>query len=163
ASPPKTVLNVNVPNLPLAELRGVQPARLAPFGTVRTTLGETVDGRLQVELRETEEILDPDTDTALVGAGYVAVTSLIGIRVGVDAAGSRQLGGRGPLLVDGAPCVDLGLVLVLVLEFRLRLESGDRLRLESGDRLRLESGDRLRLRLDLRLVEVIVLLDLRCS
>jgi 5'-nucleotidase len=84
ASPPKTILNVNVPNLPLAEVRGVKAARLAPFGTVRTTLGETVDGRLQVELRETEEELDPDTDTALVTAGYVAVTPLIGIRAAVD-------------------------------------------------------------------------------
>ena len=58
------MLNLNVPNLPLAELRGVRAARLAPFGTVRTTLGETVDGRLQVELRATEDELDPDTDTA---------------------------------------------------------------------------------------------------
>ena len=84
AAPPKTVLNVNVPNLPLAEVRGVQPARLAPFGTVRTTLGETVDGRLQVELRETEDELDAGTDTALVVAGYVAVTPLVGIRAAVD-------------------------------------------------------------------------------
>jgi 5'-nucleotidase len=84
ASPPKTILNVNVPNLPLAEVRGVKAARLAPFGTVRTTLGETIDGRLQVELRETEEELDPDTDTALVTAGYVAVTPLVGIRAAVD-------------------------------------------------------------------------------
>jgi len=84
AAPPKTVLNVNVPNLPLAELRGVQPARLAPFGTVRTTLGEEVEGRLQVELRETEDELEPDTDTALVLAGYVAVTPLVGIRAAAD-------------------------------------------------------------------------------
>ena len=84
ASPPKTVLNINVPNLPLAEVRGVRPARLAPFGTVRTTLGETIDGRLQVELRATEDELDPDTDTALVGAGYVAVTPLVGIRAAVE-------------------------------------------------------------------------------
>jgi len=84
ASPPKTVLNLNVPNVPLAEVRGVRAARLAPFGTVRTTLGETVDGRLQVELRETEEKLDADTDTALVVAGYVAVTPLVGIRAAVD-------------------------------------------------------------------------------
>ena len=84
ASPPKTVLNINVPNLPLAEIRGVRAARLAPFGTVRTTLGETVDGRLQVELRATEDELDPDTDTALVGAGYVAVTPLVGIRAAVE-------------------------------------------------------------------------------
>jgi len=98
ASPPKIVRNVNVPNLPLAEVRGVQAARLAPFGTVRTTLGETIDGRLQVELRATEDELDPDTDTALVVAGYVAVTPLIGIRAAADledeaaAAVERGLG-----------------------------------------------------------------------
>ena len=98
ASPPKTVLNVNVPNLPLAEVCGVQAARLAPFGTVRTTLGETIDGRLQVELRATEDELDPDTDTALVVAGYVAVTPLVGLRAAVDledeaaAAVERGLG-----------------------------------------------------------------------
>ena len=85
ASPPKTVLNVNVPNLPLADIRGVQPARLAPFGTVRTSIGEPLDGRLQVELRETEDELDPDTDTALVLAGFVAVTALVGIRAADDA------------------------------------------------------------------------------
>src|SRR5436305_12419623 len=85
ASPPKTVLNVNVPNLPLADVRGVQPARLAPFGTVRTSIGEPLDGRLQVELRETEDELDPDTDTALVLAGFVAVTALVGIRAVDDA------------------------------------------------------------------------------
>src|SRR5207248_6138665 len=84
ASPPKTVLNVNVPNLPLAEVRGVQAARLAPFGTVRTTLGEAIDGRLQVELRETDDELDPDTDTALGLAGYVAVTPLVGLRAAVE-------------------------------------------------------------------------------
>lgn len=87
ASPPKTVLNLNVPNLPLADVRGVRAARLAPFGTVRTTLGETIDGRLQVELRETNEELDADTDTALVVAGYVAVTPLVGIRAAVEIEG----------------------------------------------------------------------------
>src|SRR4051812_14745625 len=86
ASPPKTVLNVNVPNLPLAEVRGVRAARLAPFGTVRTTLGETVDGHLQVELRETEEELDADTDPALVTGGCAAVTPLVGIGAGGDSA-----------------------------------------------------------------------------
>ena len=74
-----------MPNLPLADIRGVQPARLAPFGTVRTSIGEPLDGRLQVELRETEDELDPDTDTALVLAGFVAVTALVGIRADDDA------------------------------------------------------------------------------
>src|SRR5205807_3876533 len=45
----RTVLNVNVPNLPVALLRGVRIAPLAPFGTVRTALGERIAGRLQLE------------------------------------------------------------------------------------------------------------------
>jgi 5'-nucleotidase len=79
-APRRTVLNLNVPNLPLDELRGVRQARLAPFGTVRAALGDQGDGRVQVELRDTEHELDPDTDTALVLAGYVTVTALVGIR-----------------------------------------------------------------------------------
>jgi len=76
----RTILNVNVPNVPLEEVRGVRLARLAPFGTVRTAIVEAGHGRLQFELRATEEQLDPDTDTALVLAGYVAVTPLVGPR-----------------------------------------------------------------------------------
>lgn len=79
-APARTVLNVNVPNRPLEEVLGVRQARLAPFGTVRAALGDRVDGRLQVELRDTEHELEPDTDTALVLAGYVTVTGLIGYR-----------------------------------------------------------------------------------
>jgi 5'-nucleotidase len=96
AAPPKSVLNVNVPNLPLDEVLGVRAAALARFGTVRTALGERADGRLQVELRATDDELDPDSDTALVRAGYVTVTSLLGIRADEDsdapAAVERALG-----------------------------------------------------------------------
>jgi hypothetical protein len=49
-----------------------------------------------VELRATDDELDPDTDTALVRAGYVTVTSLLGIRADEDsdapAAVERALG-----------------------------------------------------------------------
>jgi 5'-nucleotidase len=76
----RTTLNINVPNLPVAELRGVRWAKLAPFGTVRAAVVEAGEGRLQMELRETGLELPPDTDTALVIAGYVAVTSIVGIR-----------------------------------------------------------------------------------
>ncbi len=80
AAEDRTVLNVNVPNRPLAEVRGVRWARLAPFGTVRAAIAEATDGRLQMELRATGVELPSDTDTALVGAGFVAVTSITGIR-----------------------------------------------------------------------------------
>ena len=76
----RTVLNVNVPNVPLAEVQGVRWARLAPFGTVRAALVESQGGGLQMELAEHGEQLPDDTDTALVKAGFVAVTTLVGIR-----------------------------------------------------------------------------------
>jgi 5'/3'-nucleotidase len=89
-APVGTVLNVNVPNVRMGEVRGVRSARLAPFGTVRTALAGSEGGRLQLELRATGVELEPDTDTALVLAGYVAVTPLVGVRAtdgGDDAAG----------------------------------------------------------------------------
>jgi 5'-nucleotidase len=78
--PPKTVLNVNVPNLPIDDLRGVRWARLAPFGTARAHLVESPSGALQLELRPHGEVLPADSDTALVREGFVAVTSIVGIR-----------------------------------------------------------------------------------
>ena len=81
-APPKTVLNVNTPDIPLDEVRGVRWAELAPFGTVRTTLVDAGADRLQMELRASDRELPPDTDTALVLAGYVAVTVIVGVRAG---------------------------------------------------------------------------------
>lgn len=78
--PAKTVVNLNVPNLALEEVQGVRSARLAPFGTVRAALVEAQGGTgLQMELRAHDEQLPPDSDTALVNAGYAAVTLLHGI------------------------------------------------------------------------------------
>lgn len=79
--PPKTLLNLNVPNVPLAEVKGVRWARLAPFGTVRAQLVDAPEGGLQVELREHDEQLPDDSDTALVLDGYAAISSIVGIRI----------------------------------------------------------------------------------
>jgi 5'-nucleotidase len=83
-APRKTVLNLNVPACPLAHVKGARFARLAPFGTVRTTVAEAKDGRLELELRVTGERLDPDTDTALVNDGWAALTPLVGVRAATD-------------------------------------------------------------------------------
>lgn len=78
---PKTVLNVNVPTGPLADLRGSRWASLAPFGTVRAALRQgSDDGVLEMTLVESGVALPPDSDTALVAGGYVAVTCITGIR-----------------------------------------------------------------------------------
>ena len=79
-APARTVLNVNVPNLPLGEVRGVRSATLAMFGVVRTVLEGTEGGRLELVLRDTDEQLEAGSDTAVVRDGYVAVTSLVGPR-----------------------------------------------------------------------------------
>lgn len=78
--PAKTMLNLNVPNLPLDEVKGIRWARLAAFGTVRAGLIEAPNGGLQMELRAHGEQLPADSDTALVNNGYAAITSIVGIR-----------------------------------------------------------------------------------
>lgn len=83
-APAKTVLNVNVPNRPVAELRGVRRASLAPFGTVRASLLDTGEGHLQMELTASGADLDAGSDTAVVQAGFVAVTALVGIRAAAE-------------------------------------------------------------------------------
>lgn len=81
-APDLTVLNVNVPNLPVGEMAGARLARLAPFGTVRSSVVESAPGggRLQMELRPTNNDMPPDSDTGLVARGFVAVTPIVGPR-----------------------------------------------------------------------------------
>jgi 5'-nucleotidase len=99
SAPQGTVLNLNVPDRPLHAVDGVRWASLAPFGTVRAAIADAdlpagigTPGRLQMELRETGEVLPEDSDTAIVLAGSAAVTELVGPRAtspatvgGVDA------------------------------------------------------------------------------
>jgi 5'-nucleotidase len=82
SAPDLTVLNVNVPNLPVEQLAGARLAELAPFGTVRSSVVESSPGggRLQMELRPTTDEMPPESDTGLVARGYVAVTPIVGPR-----------------------------------------------------------------------------------
>jgi 5'-nucleotidase len=83
SAPDGTVLNLNVPDLPAEQVAGARAATLAPFGTVRSSVVEPAadGGRLQMELRPTTVELPPDCDTALVAAGYVAVSAITGIQL----------------------------------------------------------------------------------
>lgn len=85
--PSRTVLNLNVPNLALDEVKGVRSGSLAPFGVVRTVLEGEAEGRLQLVLRETTDELAPDTDTMLIRRGFVSVNALVGPRA-TDAGDS---------------------------------------------------------------------------
>jgi 5'-nucleotidase len=91
AAPAGTVLNVNIPDRAPDELAGARAATLAPFGTVRTSVVESAEtnGRLQLEMRPTQADLPPGCDTALVAAGFVAVSAITGVHLDdrVDVGG----------------------------------------------------------------------------
>jgi len=72
------VLNVNVPNLPLAELKGVREAELAPAGEVWVASADVSQGDLKIEISGRADPA-PGTDVALVHEGYVSVTPLMSI------------------------------------------------------------------------------------
>jgi len=73
------VLNVNVPNLPFPELRGVRLARLAPYGEFWVASADVREGDLRIEFRGREEEPEAGTDAALLLDGYATVTPLAGI------------------------------------------------------------------------------------
>lgn len=79
-APAGTVLNVNVPDLPLDRLAGVCEAPLATFGTVQASVAEQPSGPYNAQFRITQPEPEPGTDGALLRQGWVTVTALVGIR-----------------------------------------------------------------------------------
>ena len=96
--PARFLLNVNVPALPLDEVKGWKRTRLAAFGTVRAVVDldePDASGRRRIEVtyRRTEEVMKPDTDTGAIIDGFVSVTWLHGIgAVTGDAPGETEVG-----------------------------------------------------------------------
>lgn len=78
-APRASVVNLNVPGLPVDESLGLRHATLDRFGTVRAAVGATDSGNIQFEFRETGARPAPGTDTALVEEGYATYTSIVGI------------------------------------------------------------------------------------
>lgn len=76
-APPRTVVNCNVPNLPLADLKGMRRARLARSGLIRSALVDAKgDARMQLELGFGEPAPGDESDEALTALGYATVTAL---------------------------------------------------------------------------------------
>lgn len=67
------VLNLNVPNRPLAALQGVCSARIRAAGTVQTVRGAPAEGVLQLSFDDTRA-LAADSDEALLEQGYITAT-----------------------------------------------------------------------------------------
>ncbi|MGH9006910.1 MAG: hypothetical protein ACRDV6_04210, partial [Acidimicrobiales bacterium] len=87
-APPRTVLNLNVPTLPLAELRGVVAGQIGDVGIVKDAnarmlspsagIVELVRGTAIPSLGDTTGE-DPADDAALIGAGFATLTALHGV------------------------------------------------------------------------------------
>lgn len=73
---PKCVLNLNVPGLPLEEVRGVHWAALDDVGHIRVAFANVPGDKLEFEVRGSGAGLDPASDTALCLAGNVTATML---------------------------------------------------------------------------------------
>jgi 5'-nucleotidase len=72
------VLNLNVPNLPMHEVKGVAEAELAPHGEVWIASADASSGDLKLEFKGRADAA-PGTDVALIRDGYVAVTPLVSV------------------------------------------------------------------------------------
>lgn len=79
--PPGVSLNVNVPNLPLAEIRGIRTTRMGSYRVVeyfdrRLDPGGRVYFWQTVQTTAADSGLDEDVDDGALRAGYVSVTPL---------------------------------------------------------------------------------------
>ena len=72
------VLNLNVPNLPMHEIKGVREAELAPHGEVWIASADSSAGDLKLEFEGRSDSA-PGTDVAFIRDGYVAVTPLMSV------------------------------------------------------------------------------------
>jgi 5'-nucleotidase len=75
-TPAGTVLNLNVPDRPTGEIRGLRRATLARFGQVQMSVAESGEGFLRTAVQATDEPLEPGTDLAVLAQGYAAVTPI---------------------------------------------------------------------------------------
>jgi 5'-nucleotidase len=98
---PGTVLNLNVPDLPLGELRGLRWATLDRYGAVQT-VGEDPAQGLTFELRSTDQRPVPGSDLALVEEGY-ATASLVRSVTAVDATEAQLAPLEGPGTIGASP------------------------------------------------------------
>lgn len=129
-APAGTVFNLNVPATSLGEIRGVRHASLSRTGLIRAVrshrpptgpgrIGPAADGlpspgtagAISLALRDatTEPVagdgLDPESDAALLAAGWATITPLVGVRedVGTGADLLPTAIAAATAVLDGAP------------------------------------------------------------
>lgn len=70
------VLNVNVPDVPLEDLRGLRAAELAAFGAVQGNVAETGHGFVTMTFEKVSIADEPGSDAAMVRSSWATVTPL---------------------------------------------------------------------------------------
>ena len=70
------VLNVNAPNCPRHEVRGIRRTTLAAFGAVQTVVTEHGAGYVKLAYDEVDADLEPGTDAAALAERVASVTAL---------------------------------------------------------------------------------------
>lgn len=70
------VLNLNVPDRPAAEVRGLRRAPLAAFGAVQAVVTEVEHGHLLLTYSDVEITTESDTDAGLLARGWATLTQL---------------------------------------------------------------------------------------
>jgi 5'-nucleotidase len=81
---PAVVVNLNVPDRPLDQVRGLRAARLASYGAATVTVGELREGAIPVTLADFGANVDADSDWALIRDGWATVTAVHGISETAD-------------------------------------------------------------------------------
>ena len=71
---PGLALNVNVPNVPPGQLRGIRYGRLADAGVVQVSIAGSPGEQLELTVSEPRHADQPDSDSAALAAGYASVT-----------------------------------------------------------------------------------------
>jgi 5'-nucleotidase len=74
--PAGTAVNLNVPNVEAAAVRGLRRAPLAGFGAVQTHIGERGSGYFTVQVSDVDVSAEPDSDAALLAGGWATLTAL---------------------------------------------------------------------------------------
>jgi len=74
--PEGVLLNVNVPDLPYEQLRGIRRTSLATFGAVQFIVAERAEGFLRMSLEDNAAALEEGTDEYWLARHHVTVTPI---------------------------------------------------------------------------------------
>ena len=77
SAPPRTVLNLNVPDRPEGEVKGLRRASLAPVGGVRTVITGRDDEGHDINVITSELPVPEGSDSYLLRDGWATLTSLL--------------------------------------------------------------------------------------